>query len=197
MAALVLPAGCSRESPAPAASPMAGAARDANGCVDSAGYVWCEREQACVRPWELAQQRGFHNSEADFRDFCSHGVIGHAEDRTEQVLGTARLHGKLAGFRWGDYLHAEIRDAQGMTHNLFVGSEDACFLARHAGQPLEIEYNRVSRYFEEAGGFHPAEVITQIRAGRSDYRSWRAGGGAADASACERAIERRVLKSPE
>ena len=29
-----------------------GADRDAHGCIASAGYVWSDAHQRCVRPWE-------------------------------------------------------------------------------------------------------------------------------------------------
>jgi len=32
--------------------PMPGSDRDEHGCIPSAGYVWCEAKQKCVRPWE-------------------------------------------------------------------------------------------------------------------------------------------------
>ena len=39
--------------------PSVGSERDAHGCVPSAGYRWCARENSCQRPWELAAQKGF------------------------------------------------------------------------------------------------------------------------------------------
>merc|ERR1719419_132667 len=34
-------------------SVMLGGARDENGCLGSAGYAWCEKQNNCVRSWEL------------------------------------------------------------------------------------------------------------------------------------------------
>ena len=51
--------------------PMSGSDRDAHGCIGSAGYTWCVRENACVRPWELASQKGFESGEEAFRAYCS------------------------------------------------------------------------------------------------------------------------------
>merc|ERR1711920_98269 len=34
-------------------STMLGGARDDNGCLGSAGYKWCEKQDNCVRSWEL------------------------------------------------------------------------------------------------------------------------------------------------
>ena len=48
-----------------------GADRDEHGCTRSAGYAWCAREARCVRPWELAQRRGFAPTEEAFRAYCS------------------------------------------------------------------------------------------------------------------------------
>jgi putative lipoprotein len=48
-----------------------GADRDEHGCIRSAGYSWCAREAKCVRPWELAKEKGFTSTEEAFRAFCS------------------------------------------------------------------------------------------------------------------------------
>ena len=50
---------------------MLGSDRDAYGCIGSAGYTWCARERRCVRPWELAQARGFPVTEEAFRAYCA------------------------------------------------------------------------------------------------------------------------------
>lgn len=57
-----------------AAPPQAGAPgadRDEHGCIPSAGYVWCAKEGKCVRPWELAKEKGFPSTEEAFRAYCS------------------------------------------------------------------------------------------------------------------------------
>jgi len=36
----------------PAISARLGASRDDNGCLTSAGYVYCAEKDACLRPWE-------------------------------------------------------------------------------------------------------------------------------------------------
>jgi hypothetical protein len=53
---------------------MVGADRDEHGCIGSAGYLWCEREGACVRPWELAEEKGFELSDKAFAEFCAQPV---------------------------------------------------------------------------------------------------------------------------
>ena len=55
---------------APQPRPIGGD-RDAHGCLTPAGYAWCAREQACVRPWELAKDKGFDNSAGGFDAWCS------------------------------------------------------------------------------------------------------------------------------
>ena len=49
---------------------MTGSDRDAHGCIGSAGYRWCGRIEKCVRPWELAKEKGFEKSEKAFKNFC-------------------------------------------------------------------------------------------------------------------------------
>jgi hypothetical protein len=65
--------GAGETSPAaPPAEPRAiGGDRDAHGCLVAAGYAWCERERACVRPWELAKEKGFDNSADGFSAYCT------------------------------------------------------------------------------------------------------------------------------
>lgn len=48
-----------------------GADRDEHGCIRSAGYSWCAKEGKCLRPWELAKEKGFASTEAAFRAYCS------------------------------------------------------------------------------------------------------------------------------
>jgi uncharacterized lipoprotein YbaY len=53
----------------PASAP--GADRDDRGCTRSAGYSWCAREAKCVRPWELAKEKGLASTEEAFRAYCA------------------------------------------------------------------------------------------------------------------------------
>ena len=50
---------------------LPGSDRTAYGCKFSAGYKWCKSINQCVRPWELAIQEGFINSEKPFKEFCT------------------------------------------------------------------------------------------------------------------------------
>jgi putative lipoprotein len=56
---------------APPPTSTTGADRDEHGCIGSAGYTWCAREGKCVRPWELAKEKGFASTEEAFRAYCS------------------------------------------------------------------------------------------------------------------------------
>ena len=59
----------------PASRPVGGD-RDAHGCIASAGYAWCAREERCVRPWELAQQAGVENTAEGFAAHCDAAASG-------------------------------------------------------------------------------------------------------------------------
>ncbi len=66
-------AGC-QHAPTPAQQPEPrpiGGDRDAHGCLPAAGYAWCAREQQCVRPWELAKEKGFDNTPASYDAWCN------------------------------------------------------------------------------------------------------------------------------
>ena len=49
---------------------LTGADRDNHGCIGSAGYLWCARENQCTRPWELAKEKQFENSKEAFERYC-------------------------------------------------------------------------------------------------------------------------------
>lgn len=49
---------------------MPGADRDPHGCIPSAGYAWCAKTRSCEQAWELAEQKGFENSQAAFNRYC-------------------------------------------------------------------------------------------------------------------------------
>jgi putative lipoprotein len=57
-------------APPPSAS-TPGSDRDDHGCIPSAGYTWCAKEGKCVRPWELAKEKGFVSTEEAVRAYCS------------------------------------------------------------------------------------------------------------------------------
>ena len=51
--------------------PLVGSDRDEHGCIGSAGYLWCEHTNQCERPWELANQKGFENTEKALSGYCN------------------------------------------------------------------------------------------------------------------------------
>ena len=59
------------EAESPTQKIRIGADRDLHGCIGSAGYAWCLREHACVRPWVLAKQKGFELNTESFKNYCS------------------------------------------------------------------------------------------------------------------------------
>ena len=63
--------GCSSNEPsATGAVSATGSNRDEHGCIGSAGYSWCAVTGKCERPWELAEQAGFQNTQAEFEAYC-------------------------------------------------------------------------------------------------------------------------------
>ncbi len=79
-------------------NPVVGADKDDHGCISSAGYSWCEKESKCVRPWELAKEKGFENTPSDFNAYCANNQ---ASD--ELIVGDDKDdHGCIgsAGYSW-------------------------------------------------------------------------------------------------
>lgn len=58
-------AGCSSNDPS-----VIGGYNGEYSCNQSAGYLWCEKTQECERPWELAAEVDFANTQANFENYC-------------------------------------------------------------------------------------------------------------------------------
>ena len=78
LSAFALLAACSDQSPGGPetsgsdARPV-GSDRDEHGCITSAGYHWCAAENECVRPWELAKEKGFEPTPEAIEEYCGTG----------------------------------------------------------------------------------------------------------------------------
>ena len=49
---------------------LVGSHKDVHGCIGSAGYKWCAKNNRCERPWELAKKEKFEKSAEAFDAFC-------------------------------------------------------------------------------------------------------------------------------
>jgi len=56
---------------------MLGGERDENGCLGSAGYTWCKKQNNCVRSWEL---------EGEWEDECITGTTSTSDSSGESSL---------------------------------------------------------------------------------------------------------------
>ncbi len=45
--------------------------KDAHGCIGTAGFKWCARTNKCERPWELAKEKNFDNTNKAFDAYCA------------------------------------------------------------------------------------------------------------------------------
>lgn len=71
MAVMSVMVACSVENGSIPAAPITGADRDAHGCIGSAGYRWCQHENSCVRPWELAEAKNLALEEDAIEAYCN------------------------------------------------------------------------------------------------------------------------------
>ena len=83
------------------------------------------------------------------------------ESHPDKVIAKKQIAGRLILFEEGDYVHVTLKPTVGKEVSFFLGNE-GCFLARHYDQTLDVEYNEVERYFEEGGGYFPANLIQSI-----------------------------------
>ena len=74
LAAALLGSGAAWTSDEPTAAgkqtQAVGADRDEHGCITSAGYLWCAKLHECVRPWELAKEKGLEPTPEAFENYC-------------------------------------------------------------------------------------------------------------------------------
>ncbi len=92
----------------------------------------------------------------------------------EEIISSKVFDGKFTGFIQGDYLHAEFIDNTKEPLDLFIQTTDtACFLALHKSEKLRIEYNEICQYFEYGSGIYPSEKITQIKAKKDNFKTWK------------------------
>jgi len=77
---------------------IGGSSADSNGCVTTAGYSWCAKQNKCVRPWELARtQQITISTVADFNNYCGNN------NSTKQEVGNDKdSHSCVAseGYSW-------------------------------------------------------------------------------------------------
>ena len=50
---------------------MIGDDKDAHGCIPSAGYQWCGKENKCVRSWELFEEKSLNKTQEAFSEYCN------------------------------------------------------------------------------------------------------------------------------
>lgn len=53
-----------------ASMPLVGSDKDAHGCIASAGYIWCTKENSCVKPWEYAAGVAIPNTSEAVNSYC-------------------------------------------------------------------------------------------------------------------------------
>ena len=63
----------SSASSVPPSGQATGADRDAHGCIASAGYAWCARDNTCARPWALLAAKGLAHDPGVFAAYCHAG----------------------------------------------------------------------------------------------------------------------------
>lgn len=50
--------------------PLPGSDRDAHGCIASAGFIWCTKENSCVKPWDYAAGVSIPNTLEAVNSYC-------------------------------------------------------------------------------------------------------------------------------
>jgi hypothetical protein len=96
------------------------------------------------------------------------------QNKPDKVKATKSIKGQFVGFEVGDYMHAVIKKENGEQDSFFIGQSEGIpyFLVTHKDQPLEITYQVVDSYIEEAGGYQTIERIVSVKAGDMTDKQW-------------------------
>ncbi|MCX8175417.1 MAG: hypothetical protein N3E51_04385 [Candidatus Micrarchaeota archaeon] len=98
-----------QEKAKPAQQPV-GADRDSHGCIGSAGYVWCEEENKCYRPWEESCTKQLEVSKQEEKSYtCSLSLNPetiYAGEATEVSFAVSAKGGVKFTYNCGD----EVRE---------------------------------------------------------------------------------------
>jgi len=86
---------CSSGVVAPAKVKIGGSTDNEHGCIAGAGYIWCETEGKCVRPWELSKSKGLENTREGVQQYCSSTPA--QQHIATRIGGETDQHGCVAG----------------------------------------------------------------------------------------------------
>jgi hypothetical protein len=103
----------------------------------------------------------------------------------DRKLSSNTLQGQFKKMEQGDYLYAFVTTPTDLVSFLIDGNE-SCFLQETKGQKLSLDYDKVERYTPELGGYRAVNIIRQIRAPKSDLRTWQGQATPAELARCER-----------
>ena len=90
-------------------------------------------------------------------------------DYPDKIITQKNITGRLVSYVYGDYPHISLNQNDGSDVDFFIYNE-ACFLAKHREQLLEIKYQEVERYFVEGAGYYPANLILTIETKDGMYK---------------------------
>jgi hypothetical protein len=120
--------------------PIVGGDRDEHGCVGSAGYLWSEKMQQCLRPWE--------NPEA-FEDLSEAGIETQVEDELHLLFALTAGSGSLTPASGAvDTTHKlmlnDKTDPPNVALEVMVGEEGVTIIAELRNPEYDSESNTIS-----------------------------------------------------
>lgn len=91
----------------------------------------------------------------------------------DKVISRHAFRGTFTGFEIGDYVHPVIRDSAGKRRSFFVDVHGlSYYLALHEGEMLDLEYEIVDTYIEQAAGVVRIERLATATDGRLGAQEW-------------------------
>jgi hypothetical protein len=107
---------------------------------------------------------------------CLGGLVfvGFRESSANQdkFIASKKMQGRVTKILWGDYLYAHVMGEAGEVQFLINGDED-CFLRKHRGELLAIDYDVVDRYTPQASGYRDVNIIRNASTAQTSLKAWR------------------------
>jgi hypothetical protein len=120
----------------------------------------------------------------------------------DKIIGSKTVVGYFQNFFWGDYFYAVVKTDRGNINFMVNPSspklrqrDEDCFLVQHQTARLKIQYDTISSYIPEAGGYHSIDVIRKIQTDRTSLAKWHRSISPAMLKRCRQLVDRATKSS--
>jgi hypothetical protein len=115
----------------------------------------------------------------------------------DRIIASKTVVGYFQNFYWGDYFYAVVKTNRGNINFIInpplpklLQRDEDCFLAQYQTARLKIQYDTITSYLPQAGGYHSIEIIRKIQTDRTSLAKWRRSMSPAKLKQCRQLVDR-------